>query len=222
MKAGMIIACVAIVSVGFLPHLPSPIILFFLSMLACIGFFARRFRLLIPLCLGALWASSYGHLGLSQQLPSSLEGVDLWVEGEVYGLPKVTPRSQRFELEIKDIELPEDFAGPFNLKRVRVNWYQFEQRVEPGERWRLQLRLKRPHGFANLGGFDYEGWLFRQGIGATGYVRQHEDNRRLLASGVNRLIDQWRYRLFKGLAAHLQSNPLFCPSSSNAICRANS
>ncbi|MCP4041542.1 MAG: DNA internalization-related competence protein ComEC/Rec2, partial [Gammaproteobacteria bacterium] len=43
-------------------------------------------------------------------------------------------------------------------------------------------RLKRPHGFSNPGGFDYEGWLFQHGIRATGYVRSRGENRRLVES----------------------------------------
>ncbi|NNG12458.1 MAG: DUF4131 domain-containing protein, partial [Halobacteria archaeon] len=41
------------------------------------------------------------------------------------------------------------------------------------------MRLKRPHGYANPGGFDYERWLFQQRISATGYVRRDARNRRL-------------------------------------------
>ena len=48
-----------------------------------------------------------------------------------------------------------------------------------GERWQLALRLKPPSGFANPGGFDYEAWLFRQGLVATGYVTESSANRRL-------------------------------------------
>src|SRR6185369_4157251 len=44
--------------------------------------------------------------------------------------------------------------------------------VHPGERYRLTVRLKRPHGNVNPNGFDYEAWLLERGIGATGYVRQ--------------------------------------------------
>lgn len=40
-----------------------------------------------------------------------------------------------------------------------------------GERWRMTVRLKAPHGNANPHGFDYELWLWEQGIQATGYVR---------------------------------------------------
>ncbi|MEZ5476545.1 MAG: ComEC/Rec2 family competence protein [Thiolinea sp.] len=53
--------------------------------------------------------------------------------------------------------------------------------LRPGERWRLHIRAKRPHGLLNPGGFDYETWLFSQRIGATAYVREHADNQRLQA-----------------------------------------
>jgi len=44
-------------------------------------------------------------------------------------------------------------------------------------------RLKRPHGFSNPGGFDYERWLFQQGIRATGYIRKDSRNRLLTGGG---------------------------------------
>ena len=40
-----------------------------------------------------------------------------------------------------------------------------------GETWRFTVRLKRPHGLANPGGFDAELWLLEQGVRATGSVR---------------------------------------------------
>ena len=43
--------------------------------------------------------------------------------------------------------------------------------VQPGERWHMTVRLKQPHGSRNPFGFDYERWLWEQGLGATGYVR---------------------------------------------------
>lgn len=41
----------------------------------------------------------------------------------------------------------------------------------PGERWQMTVRLKAPHGNSNPGGFDYELYLWEQGVQATGYVR---------------------------------------------------
>lgn len=40
-----------------------------------------------------------------------------------------------------------------------------------GERWRLVVRLKAPHGDVNPHGFDQELWLWTQGVRANGYVR---------------------------------------------------
>ena len=43
--------------------------------------------------------------------------------------------------------------------------------LQAGQRWRLPVRLKRPHGAMNPDGFDAELWLFDQGLRATGTVR---------------------------------------------------
>jgi competence protein ComEC len=43
--------------------------------------------------------------------------------------------------------------------------------LRAGQRWRLPVRLKRPHGAMNPDGFDAELWLFDQGLRATGVVR---------------------------------------------------
>ncbi len=43
--------------------------------------------------------------------------------------------------------------------------------LRAGERWRMTVRLKAPHGLRNPHGFDYELWLWEQGVQATGYVR---------------------------------------------------
>lgn len=52
-----------------------------------------------------------------------------------------------------------------------------------------------PHGFANPGGFDYERWLFQQGIEATGYVRDGGENLRLDTGSGIYVIDRWRQGL---------------------------
>ncbi len=45
------------------------------------------------------------------------------------------------------------------------------QNLRAGERWQMTVRLKAPHGNSNPYGFDYELWLWEQGVQATGYVR---------------------------------------------------
>ena len=43
--------------------------------------------------------------------------------------------------------------------------------LHAGQRWRLPVRLRRPHGAMNPDGFDAELWLFDQNLRATGTVR---------------------------------------------------
>jgi len=78
-------------------------------------------------------------------------------------------------------------------QRVRISW--FEPPVIPrlGETWELELRLRRPRGSLNPGGFDVESWLFRERYHATGYVVGGKRNR-LLWSGGATPIDRFRTR----------------------------
>jgi competence protein ComEC len=43
--------------------------------------------------------------------------------------------------------------------------------LRAGQRWRVPVRLRLPHGAMNPDGFDAELWLFDQGLRATGVVR---------------------------------------------------
>ena len=127
---------------------------------------------------GFLWAALHAQQRLEDRLPPVLEARDLSVTGVVVGLPSVSERVVRFEFE------PESSTGGARLpRRLRLAWFRAAAEndaggaarplPQPAERWRLTLRLRRPHGLFNPGGFDYEAWLFEQGIGATGSVRDN-------------------------------------------------
>ncbi len=61
-------------------------------------------------------------------------------------------------------------------RRLRLNWH-FPPPVQVGEVWRVEARVRSPWGYQNPGGFDYERWLFGNGIDGVGYIRS---GRRLL------------------------------------------
>jgi competence protein ComEC len=75
--------------------------------------------------------------------------------------------------------------------RVRLGWFEPPVRPAMGEVWELELRLRRPRGSFNPGGFDSESWLFREKYQATGYVVAGKRNR-LLWSGTRSAIDRVR------------------------------
>ena len=75
--------------------------------------------------------------------------------------------------------------------RVRLSWHQPEAAPSIGDVWQLEVRLKRPRGLMNPGGFDFEAWMFREGFGASGYVVNGKRNR-LLGQGALTLLERLR------------------------------
>ncbi|MDX1610172.1 MAG: DNA internalization-related competence protein ComEC/Rec2, partial [Halofilum sp. (in: g-proteobacteria)] len=120
--------------------------------------------------LGFALAALAAHARLEHTLAPGLAGADLRIEGRIDGLPQDDGRRLRFEFLVRSGSRD---GHPVRLpRRVRLSWYgPGRAQPVPGERWRLTVRLRSPRGFANPGGFDYGRWLFRHGIGATGYVR---------------------------------------------------
>jgi competence protein ComEC len=137
------------------------------------------------LAFGLVTTSWRAEWRLAEQLPAALEGQDLQLVGVVASLPQVTATGTRFELEV---ESARQGQTPIQLpQRLALGWYHDADagsEVEPpwtapvraGERWRLTVRLRQPHGSLNPHGFDYELWLFERGLRATGYVRDQPAN----------------------------------------------
>jgi competence protein ComEC len=142
---------------------------------------APMWLLLAGLALGwgstGLRATAFAATALSP----ALEGQDLRVVGVVQGLPQSNEAGLRFTLQVEQAR--SDGQAVQLPRRLAVGWYANDSRasngvaesgpgaVRAGERWALTLRIKAPHGSMNPYGFDYELWLWEQGIQATAYVR---------------------------------------------------
>ena len=100
---------------------------------------------------------------LADRLDPQLEGRTLSVRGVVDSVPQVVADGVRFRFATRGD------AGLSSL--VELTWYEPSWTPRPAERLALEVRLRRPRGFANPGGMDYEARMLREGIGATGYVR---------------------------------------------------
>ncbi|MGD8642211.1 MAG: DNA internalization-related competence protein ComEC/Rec2, partial [Gammaproteobacteria bacterium] len=180
------------------------------------------FRLVLCLVLGFLYSVFVAHDKLAEQISPELEGRDLVLTGTIASIPDINSQRHRFLADVIDLtELnPEKdrkaLLGTSDKtqlpRRVRLSWYRTDAELHVGERWQWVVRLKRPRGFSNPGGFDYEGWLYRQGIHATGYVRDNDGtrsrNRRLGESDhwVYQ-IHRWREALVTGIQQVLPGNP---------------
>lgn len=135
---------------------------------------------------------------IAQALAPALEGQDIRVTGLVAAMPQVDALATRLRLEVESARWRGESVRLPPL--VEVSWYggAFGDRgergaapvplVRAGERWQMTLRLKAPHGLRNPHGFDYELWLWEQGVQATGTVRAGAGNAPPL-----RLASTWRH-----------------------------
>ena len=119
---------------------------------------------------------------LADALNGRLEGRDVVVTGVIAAMPQRNEAGLRFVLDLESAQLMDK---PVLLPpRIYLGWYagmsggamgaELQRQPAPlqaGERWQFTVRLKAPHGGANPHGFDYELWLWEQGLQATGYVR---------------------------------------------------
>lgn len=120
---------------------------------------------------GFSWATYYGYQLRAQILPHTIENIDLKVHGRLVGLPKSSPTSTQFDFYVDQATLANSAEALPWQGKVKLSWYGPEPLLAPQKCLSLMVRLKRPHGFANPGGQDYERWLITQGFGAKGYVR---------------------------------------------------
>ena len=139
---------------------------------------------------GALIMWSGMRAAIDAQLPSVLEGRTLPVTGVITTVPSQGETSIRFRFA------PHGRADlPHTLQ---LTWIESGYLPQIGEYWHLEVRLRRPRGLVNPGGFDYAGWLFREEIGATGIVVSDGDNRlvtRSRSTPVSRLRQRFNERM---------------------------
>ncbi len=130
----------------------------------------------------------------------ALEGKDILVVGQVAAMPQFGVDGLRFRFDVESARLngqsvtlpPKIYLSWYSgfwgrpAKAVALQMqdndstelpeFSYELQRQPqtlhaGERWQMSVKLKAPHGNSNPHGFDYELWLWEQGIQATGYVR---------------------------------------------------
>lgn len=156
-------------------HLPPDWLLLAVAFLsiACMAF--ARLRPGGFLLLGFLLAGLAARVVIDDRLAPDRAGRTLAITARVADFP--TNNGQVLKMLVRT-----DGSGGIP-SRLRLSWYAPAEVPQLGETWAFSVRLRRPRGFANPGGFDYEGWLYRQGIGATGYVVSGGDNQRLDAGG---------------------------------------
>ncbi|MCF6282741.1 MAG: DNA internalization-related competence protein ComEC/Rec2 [Candidatus Polarisedimenticolaceae bacterium] len=178
----------------FSPVLPAPGWLLCTLPLAFFWLRTPKLYTLWAFIAGLLWAFLQATLALSSQLTPDLERQNVLVSGCITSLPEQIGRRVRFQFDVEEMQHDgRRVAGP---DRIRLSWYSANsRRLQAGDCWQLMVRLKRPHGSYNSGGMDYEGWLYRSGIRASGYIRKWDGNRQLERGHFKSLIHRLRQQI---------------------------
>lgn len=173
-------------------------------------------------CIGFVYAAWRAETRLAYELPRTWEGRDIDVQGYIESLPAVDANGVRFQFvaesaalvgapveaaEAQDLAAPKRFA-----RRLQLSWIARDAPVpllEPGQRWRLTVRLKRPHGTANFGLRDAEAALIARNVRATGYVSATQNAQRLPGDerGVGIALEGARMALRERIVAALGGAP---------------
>jgi len=146
-------------------------------------------------CAGFGYAALRAELRLAEALPAAWQARDIEVTGHIARMLAHDASKASF---LFAVESWSGRAPNAKLPRlIQLSWVARAAplpRIEPGARWRLTVRLKRPHGEGNFGLRDPETTLLSRGVRATGYVNDPEHARRLAvdAPGIGVRIERAR------------------------------
>ena len=186
---GFVAGCMTLQTQATLVPVWQPLGLLSLCLLLAVAV-RRRPMLLSTVLIASTIAAGFGwsdwraQQRMSVALSPAWEGKDIIATGVVAELPQIGDDATRFLFQIESSN-----AGDAMPPRVRLSWYGARNwnaageegaapdrragipDLQPGQRWQLTLRLKRPHSLINPGGFDGEYAMLADNIRATGYVR---------------------------------------------------
>ncbi|WP_445358438.1 DNA internalization-related competence protein ComEC/Rec2 [Microbulbifer sp. ANSA005] len=214
----------SIIAVGCFARLPAENTLWalYLSLALFAWMVIRRWRPLALIFLsfiGATWALHSHEASLDRRLPLGAHGADFVLQLNLVSLPELTEgggfgasselQTVRFRARVVDIvfsSLGEEGGqlAPPELSigsLLNLTWYRVDgealARLRGGSQWILPVRLRSPRGSVNPHTFDYEGWLLREGITATGYVRPRDYPPQWLGqgNGIIELRDELRSQI---------------------------
>lgn len=165
---------------------------------------------LVLMALGVLllaWAATSWRAGVrvAQVLPDAWGGQEVAVEGRIDSLPERRADTWRMDVQVRRYNGQSVQAD--QPQQIMLFWRVDDARqpvITAGQVWLWRVRLQRPVGVSNPGGFDQALWLFERGVRATGSVRPRAQAPVLLREpagwldgGVDRLRQRIREALFR-------------------------
>ena len=173
-----------------------------LTLLICLRFRGKLLLFFLGFICGLFWVMLFASCHLHHRMEKKFEGKTISIVGSVSSIPIKDQNDISFNFKTS---LFDKQKRALNLK---LTWYRTNTSLNSGEKWHLFVRLKRPHGFMNPGGFDYEAWLFEKNIAATGYVVNKQNNYLLASSKYSYSMTRLRQHLQAEVINHFSNDGL--------------
>ena len=120
------------------------------------------------LFMGLVWSNVFAAWLLHHRPPEHWFLDQIQVSGSISEQSKMGDDFVRFNFEVESVNNAR--ISEFRSPKFRLSWFDNYQVPKKGEQWRLTVKLRRPRGYWNTDGFDYEKFLFLEGITGLGYV----------------------------------------------------
>ncbi len=159
---------------------------------------------------GFLWAYYHALVRIEKQLLIVPTIDEIWVQGYIRSLPVSKEKGQQFLLQTTRYKVVADTRKNKwqNVALLLQITWDTPGILRSGDTWQLKIAIKPPIGKHNIASFDYQQWLFSQGIQATGWVLISQENQRLkVASTVFQQFLLLRYKIALRLDTVLSDNP---------------
>ncbi len=131
-------------------------------------------------------------------MPQAWEQKNIEVEGVVASMSELNAYGERFRFDVERVITPY-VAEHLVPRHITLNYYTANNKkraLQPtktadssyllnsstfnaGQRWRLTVKLKRPHTTYNPNGYDFEAWALAQNVRAMGYIRNQSEMEKL-------------------------------------------
>ncbi len=172
-----LLALAAALLVQQLPALPPPasgLLLIALALLAALRAKRPALRAVLVVMGAGGWTLWHAERALALRIDADIEGRNVRVEGRVDGLPDRS--RERIVFDLIDARMLDSRAQQRLRGRLRIALYEpashpLAERIVAGAHVQAELRLRRPRGSLNPGGFDFERYALERRLAASGYVR---------------------------------------------------
>ncbi|MFI4962505.1 MAG: DNA internalization-related competence protein ComEC/Rec2 [Legionellales bacterium] len=135
--------------------------------LACllVFFVTPRYPIILFFVLGMLLAWVHQWFNKTQGMPDLEVLPQVRIQGTIASIPVHNAHKTQFSFAIDQLD-----SHPAQ-GLVQIAWYNHAPIIHAGQRWQLDVKLKKPRNFRNPGSYNYSGALATKHLSWTGYIR---------------------------------------------------